>query len=216
VWDCYRRLITAYAETVAGCPAAALAAVEDEAVHSQQVPDVTELDVAALRDLVGRLHETYRYVSGQPFPQDPATQLLGAVRAVLRSWNSERAITYRRLQGLPDHPGTAVTVQAMVFGNLGVTSGSGVGFTRDPATGANQLYLDFLPGAQGEDIVASGHTLGDPQRLIAAVPGLAQSLETVRHTLESTFGDAQDFEFTVENGRLWLLQTRTAKRLRSA
>jgi pyruvate, orthophosphate dikinase len=142
----------------------------------------------------------------------PPRQLGDAVVAVLCSWNSDRAVTYRRLQGLSDHDGTAVTVQAMVFGNLGITSGSGVGFTRDPATGENQPYIDFLLNAQGEDVVAGRTAAEDSAPLIAAVPGLAQQLETVRHSLERLFADAQDFEFTVEDGNLWLLQTRPAKR----
>ena len=212
VWDCYRRLISAYAETVERCSPAPFAAVTDEALRRHRVPDASELDVAALRELVGHLTDTYQSTVGRPFPQDPAQQLMRAVEAVLRSWNAERAVAYRRMQNLPDDGGTAVTVQAMVFGNMGATSGSGVGFTRDPATGANELYLDYLPGRQGEDIVAGRHAAADPAQLIAAVPGLAQHLETVRHTLENVFGDAQDFEFTVENGKLWLLQTRAAKR----
>ena len=140
------------------------------------------------------------------------TQLLGAVEAVLRSWDAARAADYRDLEGLNDLVGTAVTVQAMVFGNMGVTSGSGVGFTRDPATGENRLYVDFLLNAQGEDVVAGRHAAADPEPLIEALPGLAHELQTVRRRLEALFGDAQDFEFTVEEGKLWLLQTRTAKR----
>ena len=139
-------------------------------------------------------------------------QLLGAVEAVLRSWNAERAVVYRRLRDLTDLTGTAVTVQAMVFGNMGTTSGSGVGFTRDPSTGENRLYLDFLLDAQGEDVVAGRKRSDDAAPSVAAIPGLGDELQRVRGTLEAIFADAQDFEFTVENGKLWLLQTRTAKR----
>jgi len=212
VWDSYRRLIECFAEVVDGCPVAPFAAAVAEALARHEVPVASELDVAALRELVGELQALYRSLTGHPFPQDPAQQLLGAVEAVLRSWNAPRAVHYRQLEGLSDLAGTAVTVQAMVFGNLGVTSGSGVGFTRDPATGLNELYVDFLLNAQGEDVVAGRHAAGDSQPLVAAVPGLAADLQTVRHTLEELFGDAQDFEFTVEEGKLWLLQTRSAKR----
>jgi pyruvate,orthophosphate dikinase len=121
-------------------------------------------------------------------------------------------VEYRRLHGIDDAMGTAVTVQRMVFGNAGGTSGSGVGFTRDPATGENRLYLDFLFNAQGEDVVSGRHAVTDTARLPMALPEVAQRLEELRHALESAFGDAQEFEFTVQDGRLYLLQTRTAKR----
>ena len=134
---------------------------------------------------------------------------------MLRSWRAPRAVEYHRLERLErlEHlVGTAVTVQAMVFGNLGAASGSGVGFTRDPATGADRLYFDFLVDAQGEDVVAGRRRAGVFRRLAETVPGLPDGLEGLRRTLESVFGDAQDFELTVEDRMLWLLQTRTAKR----
>ena len=212
VWDSYRRLIQAYAEVVNGCPPTRFTAVLHEAMTQEGVPNVSELDVAALQGVVRELQAVYRSVVGRPFPQDPMEQLLGAVEAVLRSWNGARAVGYRAMAGVPDLAGTAVTVQAMVFGNLGAASGSGVGFTRDPATGEDRLYADFVLDAQGEDIVAGRHTPDDPEPLIAAVPGLAHELQTARRRLEALFGDAQDFEFTVEDGKLWMLQTRTAKR----
>ncbi len=212
VWDSYRRLIQSYGEVVEGCPAAPFASVLADALTRYEAPSVAELDVAGLRDVVGGLQDVYRSVAGRPFPQDPTAQLLGAVQAVLRSWNAARATEYRRLEGLNGLAGTAVTVQAMVFGNRGVTSGSGVGFTRDPATGEDRLYVDFLLNAQGEDVVAGREATSDPEPYIAAVPGLAHELQTVRRRLEALCGDAQDFEFTVEEGKLWLLQTRAAKR----
>jgi pyruvate, orthophosphate dikinase len=212
VWDSYRRLIQSYGEVVEGCPAAPFAAVLNDATTQSGVSGVAELDVAGLKGVVRTLQDVYRSGAGHPFPQDPSTQLLGAVEAVLRSWNATRAVQYRSLQGLRDLAGTAVTVQAMVFGNLGVTSGSGVGFTRDPATGEDRLYVDFLLNAQGEDVVAGRYATTDPEPLIAALPPLADELQTVRRRLETIFGDAQDFEFTVEEGKLWLLQSRTAKR----
>ncbi len=211
-WDSYRRLIESYAEVVEGCAPAPFRAVVDDELARHGLISASELDAAALRDVVSNLKDLHRAVLGRAFPQDPMEQLLGAVEAVLRSWNSARAVEYRRLEGITGLVGTAVTVQAMVFGNRGVTSGSGVGFTRDPATGSNQLYIDFVLNAQGEDVVGGRHGAGDPEPLIAAVPGLANKLEALRGTLEAVFGDVQDFEFTVEDSKLWLLQTRSAKR----
>ncbi|HTN78396.1 MAG TPA: PEP/pyruvate-binding domain-containing protein [Acidimicrobiales bacterium] len=212
VWDSYRRLIASHAEVVAGCPSSLFDEAHAAALEREGVPTVAELDVAALRWLVDEMKSIYLSTTGGPFPQDPMQQLRESVEAVFRSWNSDRAVTYRKLEGLSDLVGTAVTVQAMVFGNQGVTSGSGVGFTRDPATGENRLYVDFLLNAQGDDVVGGRQVTGDPEPLIAAVPGLAHQLQHVRRTLESLFGDAQDFEFTVEDGKLWVLQSRTAKR----
>ena len=211
VWDSYRRLIQSYGEVVDGCPAAAFAAVLNSAKVKYGVPSAAELDVASLRNVVVDLKDVYQSVVGHPFPQDPLTQLLGAVEAVLRSWNGPRAIEYRALKGLDDLDGTAVIVQAMVFGNMGVTSGAGVGFTRDPSTGEDRLYVDFLLNAQGEDVVAGGLPGGDSDAVVAALPGLAHELQLVRRRLEALFADAQDFEFTVEEGKLWLLQARAGK-----
>ena len=139
-------------------------------------------------------------------------QLEGAVGGVFRSWQSPRAVEYRRLNGLDNLAGTAVTVQAMVFGNMGGTSGSGVGFTRDPATGANDLYLDFLPNAQGEDVVSGRSPVQGVASLQESLPELHRQLRQVKRQLELLFRDAQDFEFTVQEGRLYLLQSRGAKR----
>ena len=212
VWDSYRRFVQTYAEVVGGCPSEPFGAVIAEALARDRVPDVDELDVAALRVVVDRFLELYRSLTGQPFPQDPMEHLRSAVESVLRSWSAPRAVDYRRLANLDDRAGTAVVVQSMVFGNMGMESGSGVGFTRDPATGEHRLYVDFLLNAQGEDIVAGRHAAGDATALIAGVPGLAHQLQHVREQLEALFHDVQDFEFTVENGVLWMLQTRDAKR----
>lgn len=212
VWDTYRRLLCSYAEIVESQPPGPFEQATSEALARQAAPDPSELDVAARRELVTRLKEVYGRVAGHPFPQDPTQQLLGAIEAVLRSWDSERAVEYRRIQNLSGLAGTAVTVQAMVFGNLGVTSGSGVGFTRNPATGADEPYTDFLLSAQGEDVVGGRASASDLETLLSAVPGLAEELQTVRKRLEAIYRDAQDFEFTVEDAKLWLLQTRAAKR----
>ncbi|MGO9343106.1 MAG: PEP/pyruvate-binding domain-containing protein [Acidimicrobiales bacterium] len=212
VWDSYRRLIQSYGEVVDNCPAAAFAALLSEAQEHHGVPSIAELDVSGLQDVVSRLKDVYRSVAGRPFPQDPMTQMVGAVEAVMRSWNAPRAAEYRALEGLSHLAGTAVIVQAMVFGNLGVTSGSGVGFTRNPSSGEDRLYADFLLNAQGEDVVSGRQRGSDGEAVIASVPGLARELQTIRRRLEILFGDAQDFEFTVQEGKLWLLQTRDAKR----
>ncbi len=176
------------------------------------VPGPRELDFESLAKLVAESLELYSEVVGAPFPQDPREQLEAAAMAVFDSWQSARAVEYRRLHGIDDDLGTAVTVQRMVFGNAGGTSGSGVGFTRDPASGENRLYLDFLFNAQGEDVVSGRHAVTDTARLPLALPEVAQRLEELRHALEATFGDAQEFEFTVQDGRLYLLQSRVAKR----
>ncbi len=212
VWDSYRRFIQTYAEVVDGCPSEPFGAVIADAQAREGVPAVDELEVAALRIVVDQLQDAYHSLTGRPFAQDPMDQLMNAVETVLRSWSAPRAVEYRRLAKLDDRAGTAVVVQSMVFGNKGMNSGSGVGFTRDPASGEDHLYVDFLLNAQGEDIVAGRHTAGNAEELIAAIPGLAHQLQQIRKRLEALFSDAQDFEFTVEDGVLWMLQTRSAKR----
>ena len=151
-------------------------------------------------------------MTGKPFPQNPLEQLDLAVKAVFASWNSLRAAEYRRLYGLADDLCTAVTVQKMVFGNGGGTSGSGVGFTRDPDSGEKRLYFDFLFSSQGEDVVSGRATGADAEGLALALPEVEQELQGICTRLEEEFSDAQEFEFTVQDGILYLLQTRTAKR----
>jgi pyruvate,orthophosphate dikinase len=211
-WDSYRRLIQAYAEIAVGLPTGRFERILNEHLQREGVPAVTELDVAALMSLVRDLLDYYAAEAGEPFPQDPVAQLSGAVGAVFRSWQSPRAIEYRRLNGLDDSAGTAATIQAMVYGNMGGTSGSGVGFTRNPATGENELYLDFLPNAQGEDVVSGRCPVQSVVGLQECLPDLYRQLRQVKRQLELLFRDAQDFEFTVQEGRLYLLQTRNAKR----
>jgi pyruvate,orthophosphate dikinase len=211
-WDSYRRLIQAYAEIVQGLPASPFERILEEYLQGESVPAITELDVAALKRVLRQFLDHYGAEIGEPFPQDPVAQLSGAVEAVFRSWQSARAVEYRRLHGLDDLAGTAVTIQAMVFGNMGATSGSGVGFTRNPATGENDLYLDFLPNAQGEDVVSGRCPVQGVIGLQECQPELYRQLRQVKRRLELLFHDAQDFEFTVQEGRLYLLQTRSAKR----
>ena len=211
-WDSYRRLIQAYADLARGMPASRFEHIVGDHLQREGVPAMGELDVAALKGLVRDLLDQYEAEIGEPFPQDAMAQLSGAVEAVLRSWQSPRAVEYRRLHGLDDLAGTAVTIQAMVFGNMGATSGSGVGFTRNPATGENELYLDFLPNAQGEDVVSGRCPVQGVAGIQGNMPEVLSSLREVKRRLELLFRDAQDFEFTVQEGRLFLLQSRNAKR----
>ncbi|HDC92680.1 MAG TPA: pyruvate, phosphate dikinase, partial [Candidatus Acetothermia bacterium] len=173
----------------------------------------TDLDLSAedLKELVDRFKAYYKE-RGQEFPQDPWEQLWGAIGAVFRSWNNERAIAYRRLNRIPDDMGTAVNVQAMVFGNLNERSGTGVAFTRDPATGENVLYGEYLLAAQGEDVVAGIRTPKPIAELEKDMPEVYKQLLEVREKLERHYRDMQDLEFTIEDGKLYLLQTRTGKR----
>jgi pyruvate, orthophosphate dikinase len=211
VWDSYRRLIESYADTVAGAATEPFAAARQAALAAAEVATLQELDFRALRALACRELELYAAVAGQPFPQLPLDQLEHAVAAVLRSWDGAKARWYRAAHGIDHGLGTAVTVQRMVFGNAGGTSGAGVGFTRNPSTGAAELYLDYAANAQGEDVVAGRTALasGGADRLPEPV---GDELVELAALLEHEFRDAQEFEFTVENGELFVLQTRAAKR----
>lgn len=208
-WDAYRRLVAAFGEVVAGIDAAAFEA--DLAAVAVGQPE-RDLDHLALRDLAGRHLATYRREAGVPFPQDVHEQLGRAIGAVFRSWSSARAISYRTMRGLPETIGTAVTVQQMVFGNAGGLSGAGVGFTRDPTDGTPAPWVDFLFNAQGEDVVSGRRNAGSGEVLDAVAPGVWKDLVTATQVLEVEFRDMQDFEFTVQDGRLFLLQTRDGKR----
>ncbi|HLY55495.1 MAG TPA: PEP/pyruvate-binding domain-containing protein [Stellaceae bacterium] len=211
-WDSYRRLVGLYAEVVAGLPPGPFEALTNEALEAASVLSVRDLDYAALRKLARAMLDRYRHMRGEPFPQEPQVQLAGAAEAVLRSWDAPKAAEYRRQMGIDDDIGTAVLVQTMVFGNAGPRSGAGVGFTRDPATGKDELYLDFQFNAQGEDVVAGRHAVDNVALLKARLPSVWTELDRLRHDLERQFRDAQDFEMTVQEGRLYLLQTRRAKR----
>ena len=211
-WDSYRRLVAGYAEVVHGLPCAPFDALLADALAGAEVATARELDHVALRRLTLAMLARFRELSGAAFPQDPHRQLQQAARAVFRSWGAAKAVAYRRLNGITDAAGTAVTVQTMVFGNAGGSSGAGVGFTRDPGTGARELYFDFVFNGQGEDVVAGRQALPDSERLRHTMPSVFARLDDVGHTLETLFNDVQDFEFTVQAGNLWLLQTRRAKR----
>ncbi|MZF87717.1 pyruvate, phosphate dikinase, partial [Streptomyces sp. SID5643] len=215
-WDSYRRLIQMFGSTVMGVDPAlferAIALLKD----LRGAPDDVHLDAADLAQLVETYKNLIHLETGERFPQSPAEQLRRAVLAVFRSWNGERARLYRRREHIPDDLGTAVTVQCMVFGNLGPDSGSGVAFTRDPATGRAGLYGDYLPNAQGEDVVAGIRNTVPLAELERLHPhAYAQLCEHMR-TLERHYRDLCDIEFTIERGRLWMLQTRVGKRTAEA
>lgn len=212
VWDSYRRLIQSFAQTVAGAEGAPFLAAMRECLKGQGVARPQELDFKSLEALSGEYLDIYRDTVGRSFPQDPLDQLEASVEAVFRSWQSPKAVAYRGVEGIDDTLGTAVTVQRMVFGNSGGTSGAGVAFTRNPATGENELYMDYAANAQGEDVVAGRHALTEPESLREILPQVYESIAMVRGRLEREFGDAQEFEFTVQEGRLYLLQTRSGKR----
>jgi pyruvate, orthophosphate dikinase len=205
-WDCYRRLVQMFGNVVRGIPGERF---EDEIARVKGEHGVTldaELDAAALREL------TERFKSFFDFPTDPRTQLTEAIRAVFDSWMGERAVQYRRINRLPDDWGTAVNVQQMVYGNKGESSCSGVAFSRDEVTGGPEPSGDFLPAAQGEDVVSGVRTPRDLSQLRGWMPPVADQLTEILRTLEAHYKDMQDTEFTVEEGRLFMLQTRSAKR----
>jgi pyruvate,orthophosphate dikinase len=215
-WDSYRRLIQMFSKTVLDLDGEHFEAAIDEAKKAKGVTADVDLDVEDLRALVGRYKEIVRRDSGADFPQDPREQLRAAVVAVFNSWNADRAVLYRRRERIPSDLGTAVNVQAMAFGNKGADSGSGVAFTRDPATGATGVYGDYLPNAQGEDVVAGiRNTLS-----LADLEGLDKKsydeLLDIMRRLEEHYRDMCDIEFTVERGKLWMLQTRVGKRTAEA
>jgi pyruvate, orthophosphate dikinase len=219
-WDCYRRFIQMYGDVVMGVQKRTgedhepFEVVIHKLKHEKYHKDVedTKLDTADMKDLVIRFKALVKERTGKEFPSDPWEQLKGAVGAVFGSWMNDRAIVYRRKYGIPTEWGTAVNVQAMVFGNTGKNSGSGVAFTRDPATGEKVFYGEFLIDAQGEDVVAGVRTPEPVAQLKNHLPESFAELEKVRKTLESHFKDVQDFEFTIQEGKLFMLQTRNGKR----
>jgi pyruvate,orthophosphate dikinase len=211
-WDSYRRFNQMFGNVVRGVPGARYEALLAAARAEQGVSSDAELDADTLQQLCAQFIELAESESGRPVPADPREQLREAIEAVFSSWETPRAIDYRRLSGIPDDLGTAANVQAMVFGNTGPDSGSGVAFTRDELTGGPTPSGDFLANAQGEDVVAGTRTTDDLDGMAQAMPSAHAELLGVLETLERHFSDMQDVEFTVEEGRLYLLQTRTAKR----
>jgi pyruvate,orthophosphate dikinase len=211
-WDSYRRLVQGYADVVINLPTAPFDRLVDEELQRAGVDTERDLDHRSLRALTLAMLECYRTMADRAFPTDPYEQLSAATAAVFRSWDAPKAASYRHLNAINDADGTAVTIQRMVFGNAGGTSGAGVGFTRNPATGAREFYFDFKFDAQGEDVVGGRQSLSDNERLPKVLPAVWSQLNNLCRELESLFRDVQDFEFTVESGKLYLLQTRNAKR----
>jgi pyruvate,orthophosphate dikinase len=215
-WDSYRRLLQMFGQTVLGIDAAHFAGALRGAKEAKGVRGDLGLDAEDLRRLVGVFKEIIRERSGREFPQDPREQLDLAIESVFASWNTDRARTYRRAERIPDDLGTAVNVCAMVFGNLGESSGTGVAFTRDPATGAPGVYGDYLANAQGEDVVAGIRNTLPLLELAGLHPKAYEQLIGIMRTLEEHYRDLCDIEFTIERGRLWMLQTRVGKRTAAA
>ena len=212
VWDSYRRLIQGFAEVIFSVSPQPFTAALASMLSRERLERSEELDYLSLAELTRTYLEIYSETTGKPFPQNPLDQLELAVQGVIASWNSARAVEYRRLYGLPDDLCTAVTIQQMVFGNGGGSSGAGVGFSRDPDSGARRLYFDFLFNSQGEDVVSGRAAGSDAERLFSALPETRQKLADICSALEREYGDAQELEFTIQDGILYLLQTRTAKR----
>ncbi len=211
-YDSYRRFITMFADVVMGVDRLKFEAAMDEVKESKGYTKDTDLTAEDLKGLVQEFKAIYKNELGQEFPQEPRTQLLEAVKAVFRSWNNPRAEVYRRMNDIPAEWGTAVNVQCMVFGNMGEDSGTGVAFTRNPATGEKALYGEYLMNAQGEDVVAGIRTPSHISDLEQQNPDVFKQFVTICNKLEKHYKDMQDMEFTIEKGKLYMLQTRNGKR----
>jgi pyruvate, orthophosphate dikinase len=211
-YDSYRRLIQMFGNVVLEIPKSAFDEVFDKKKKQRKAKLDTELDARALKEVIQEYKRVVKKHAKRDFPQDPHEQLIMARDAVFRSWNNDRAKHYRRINNISDELGTAVNVQAMVFGNLGETSGTGVGFTRNPATGAKEFYGEFLMNAQGEDVVAGIRTPVHISELEKIMPDVYRQLHEITTRLERHYRDMQDFEFTIQDGKLYMLQTRNGKR----
>src|SRR5215208_4467403 len=211
-WDCYRRLVQMFGDVVRGVSSSEFENALREMRSGKGVDADTGLDANDLRELAVAFKRIFEHRTGDPFPREPRDQLRQAITAVFDSWNGERAVAYRRINGIPEHWGTAVNVQQMVFGNKGERSGSGVAFSRDERTGEPTPSGDFLGNAQGEDVVAGIRNPQDMHVLQELMPDAYAQIREVLARLERHYRDMQDIEFTIENGRLYLLQTRDAKR----
>ncbi len=215
-FDSYRRFLQMYGDVVLGVPFSQFEHLLKAKRITAGVSSDSDLSEEALRTLVEEYKGLVRHTTGVPFPMDPTQQLWGAIEAVWASWNLKKAIDYRRVNAIPDNSGTAVNVVAMVFGNMGDDSGTGVAFTRDPSTGEKRFYGEFLVNAQGEDVVAGIRTPLHIDEMATRLPSAHTALLEVQQRLENHFSDMQDLEFTVERGSLYLLQTRTGKRTTAA
>jgi len=216
VYDSYRRFIQMFADVVKGYSKARFERVLDEFKENKGVSSDIELDENDMVAITNKFKEIYLEISGEEFPQDPKVQLLEAVKAVFRSWNNERANIYRKMNDIPYSWGTAVNVQEMVYGNSGSNSGTGVAFTRNPATGENHIYGEYLINAQGEDVVAGIRTPEKIDTLANNMPSVYEQFSKIAKTLENHYKDMQDMEFTIEKGKLFMLQTRNGKRTAQA
>ena len=211
-YDCYRRFIQMYSDVVIGVGKEAFGKMIDELKDEKGVKLDTELTADDLKELIAKFKAYFKKDQGIDFPQDPKDQLIGAVKAVFRSWNNPRAIVYRRMNDIPSDWGTAVNVQSMVFGNMGDTSGTGVAFTRNPSTGEKKLYGEYLMNAQGEDVVAGIRTPMSIDQLAETNKAVYEQFVEIARRLEDHYKDMQDMEFTIERGKLYMLQTRNGKR----
>jgi pyruvate,orthophosphate dikinase len=214
--DCYRRFIQMFSDVVMGVEHYEFETILEKHKEKTGVTHDHQLSIQALKDIIREYKVIVKRVSGQDFPQDPSQQLILAVKAVFDSWDNPRAHVYRQINKIPYDLGTAVNVQAMVFGNMGNTSGTGVAFTRNPSTGKKELYGEYLINAQGEDVVAGIRTPQPIKQLKNDLPGVYEEFVKVANLLEAHYKDMQDIEFTIEKEKLYLLQTRTGKRTTSA
>jgi len=212
VYDSYRRFIQMFADVVKGYSKSKFETIIDEVKTKKGVKNDIELDENDMVQLTSLFKNAYKEFAGEDFPQDPIVQLIEAVKAVFRSWNNERAIYYRRINDIPSSWGTAVNVQEMVYGNSGNKSGTGVAFTRNPATGEKALFGEYLINAQGEDVVAGIRTPSPIATLKEEMPEVYKEFASIAQELEKHYKDMQDMEFTIENGKLFILQTRNGKR----
>ena len=212
VYDSYRRLIQMFSDVVKGVPKSIFEDLFDSIKKTRGKTNDEEFTEEELKGIIELYKEEYKNNTGVDFPENPYTQLIETIEAVFLSWNNERAITYRKLNDISSKLGTAVNVQTMVYGNLGKTSGTGVAFTRNPATGENKLFGEYLINAQGEDVVAGIRTPESIDTLKEVMPNCYQEFLNICNTLEKHYKDMQDMEFTIENGKLYMLQTRNAKR----
>ena len=215
-WDCYRRFIQMYSDVVMEVGKKYFEQLIDQMKEKKGVTQDVELDADDLKELAGQFKAEYKAKIGADFPSDPKEQLMGAIKAVFRSWNNPRAIVYRRMNDIPGSWGTAVNVQSMAFGNMGDDCGTGVAFTRNPATGEKKLMGEFLTNAQGEDVVAGVRTPMPIQEMAEKFPEAFAQFTDVCQKLEDHYRDMQDMEFTVEHGKLYMLQTRNGKRTAAA
>ena len=215
-YDSYRRFIQMFSDVVMEVKKSKFEAILDEMKEAKGVAFDTDLDANDLKEVVVRYKALYKAEKGEDFPQEPKKQLMGAIMAVFRSWNNERAIYYRRMNDIPASWGTAVNVQGMVYGNMGDDCGTGVAFTRNPSTGENKLYGEYLINAQGEDVVAGIRTPQPIETLADIMPDVYKEFADIALKLEKHYRDMQDMEYTIEHGKLYMLQTRNGKRTAAA